>query len=138
MATVLQSTGLLELDPEQLNFMWVTDFPLFTPNQHPSQGEDSVWCIIIIIEHVMSLYRSSDFLHCISRCKYYYLLVSGFMRATSTDTNNGQHGSGLVLSKTSDHGEFLCIVIDKGLSNVPMSGVKKVDVGSTHGNRRVV
>ena len=25
----MSKTGHLELDPEQLNFLWVTDFPLF-------------------------------------------------------------------------------------------------------------
>eukprot|EP00731_Ephydatia_muelleri_P007172 Em0003g1420a len=30
-ASVLQKTGHLKLDPSQLNFLWIVDFPLFTP-----------------------------------------------------------------------------------------------------------
>lgn len=32
-ASVLSKSGHLNLDPEQLNFLWVTDFPLFTINE---------------------------------------------------------------------------------------------------------
>ena len=41
-ADVLNLTGRLELDSTQLNFLWVTDFPLFTVSEGEREGEFSV------------------------------------------------------------------------------------------------
>lgn len=37
-AEQMKKKGLLKLDPQQFNFLWVTDFPLFTPESYLDEG----------------------------------------------------------------------------------------------------
>jgi len=38
LAAVLENSGHLQADPEQLNFLWVTEFPLFSVDEDTHQG----------------------------------------------------------------------------------------------------